>query len=70
MLHGLTIPDPAIIVSGKPEEVTEVINKQDEVAELKRIAMKGGMTTLHQDSILKFKMDPTSIKETPRQRAA
>lgn len=38
------------------EELTEGINKEVEVADLKRIAMKNGMKTLHQDSILKVKL--------------
>ncbi|HRI82708.1 MAG TPA: ATPase, T2SS/T4P/T4SS family, partial [Opitutaceae bacterium] len=45
------------------EELTEGINKEAEVAELKRIAMKGGMKTLHQDSMLKVKMGLTTIEE-------
>ncbi|HWA88222.1 MAG TPA: GspE/PulE family protein [Opitutus sp.] len=45
------------------EELTEAINKEVEVAELKRIAMKSGMKTLHQDSMLKVKMGLTTIEE-------
>ena len=45
------------------EELTEGINKEAEVAELKRIAMKNGMKTLHQDSMLKAKMGLTTIEE-------
>ncbi|HVS53351.1 MAG TPA: ATPase, T2SS/T4P/T4SS family [Opitutaceae bacterium] len=45
------------------EELTEGINKEVEVAELKRIAMKNGMKTLHQDSMLKVKMGLTTIEE-------
>ncbi len=45
------------------EELTEGINKDVEVAELKRIAMKNGMRTLHQDSMLKVKMGVTTIEE-------
>ncbi|HYP16136.1 MAG TPA: GspE/PulE family protein, partial [Opitutus sp.] len=45
------------------EELTEGINKEVEVAELKRIAMKNGMKTLHQDSMLKVKMGLTTIDE-------
>jgi type IV pilus assembly protein PilB len=45
------------------EELTEGINKEVEVAELKRIAMRTGMKTLHQDSILKVKMGLTTIEE-------
>jgi type IV pilus assembly protein PilB len=45
------------------EELTEGINKELEVAELKRIAMKNGMKTLHQDSMLKAKMGLTTIEE-------
>ena len=45
------------------EELTNAINKEVEVAELKRIAMRTGMKTLHQDSILKVKMGPTTIEE-------
>ncbi len=45
------------------EELTEGINKELEVAELKRIAMRNGMKTLHQDSILKVKMGLTTVEE-------
>jgi type II secretory ATPase GspE/PulE/Tfp pilus assembly ATPase PilB-like protein len=45
------------------EELTEGINKEAEVAVLKRIAMKNGMKTLHQDSILKVRMGLTTIEE-------
>ncbi len=45
------------------EELTEAINKEVEVAELKRIAMKTGMKTLHQDSMLKVKMGLTTVEE-------
>jgi type IV pilus assembly protein PilB len=45
------------------EALTEGINKEVEVAELKRIAMKTGMKTLHQDSILKVKMGLTTVEE-------
>ncbi|HVU22512.1 MAG TPA: GspE/PulE family protein [Opitutus sp.] len=45
------------------EELTEGINKEVEVAELKRLAMKNGMKTLHQDSMLKVKMGLTTIEE-------
>lgn len=45
------------------EELTEVINKEAEVAELKRVAMKTGMKTLHQDSILKVRIGLTTVEE-------
>ncbi len=45
------------------EELTAAINKEVEVAELKRIAMRGGMKTLHQDSLLKVKQGVTTIEE-------
>ena len=45
------------------EALTEAINKKAEVAELKRIAMKDGMKTLHQDSMLKVKLGLTTIEE-------
>ena len=45
------------------EELTEGINKEVEVAVLKRIAMKNGMKTLHQDSMLKVKMGLTTVEE-------
>ena len=37
------------------EELIEGINKGMETSELKKIAMRGGMKTLHQDSLLKVK---------------
>ncbi|MFH1498327.1 MAG: GspE/PulE family protein [Verrucomicrobiota bacterium] len=45
------------------DELTAAINKELEVAELKRIAMRGGMKTLHQDSMLKVKQGLTTIEE-------
>jgi type IV pilus assembly protein PilB len=45
------------------EELTEAINKEVEVADLKRVAMKNGMKTLHQDSMLKVKMGLTTMEE-------
>ena len=45
------------------EELTEAINKKVEVAALKRIAMKTGMKTLHQDSMLKVKMGLTTMED-------
>jgi type II secretory ATPase GspE/PulE/Tfp pilus assembly ATPase PilB-like protein len=45
------------------EELTEGINKEVEVADLKRIAMKNGMKTLHQDSMLKVKMGLTTFED-------
>jgi type IV pilus assembly protein PilB len=45
------------------EELTNAINKEVEVAELKRIAMRTGMKTLHQDSILKVRQGLTTLEE-------
>jgi type IV pilus assembly protein PilB len=45
------------------EELIDAINKEHETAELKRIAMRNGMKTLHQDSILKVKEGVTTIEE-------
>ncbi len=45
------------------EELTEAINREVEVAQLKRIAMKTGMKTLHQDSMLKVQMGLTTVEE-------
>jgi type IV pilus assembly protein PilB len=45
------------------EELTEAINREAEVAELKRVAMKTGMKTLHQDSMLKVKMGLTTMED-------
>ena len=45
------------------EELVEGINKEAEAAELKKIAIRGGMKTLHQDSILKVKEGLTTIEE-------
>ena len=45
------------------EELTEAINKEVEVAELKRVAMRNGMKTLHQDSMLKVKMGLTTMED-------
>ncbi|MBI2496613.1 MAG: Flp pilus assembly complex ATPase component TadA [Opitutae bacterium] len=45
------------------EELIEAINKEAETAELKRIAMKNGMKTLHQDSIIKVKDGLSTLAE-------
>jgi type IV pilus assembly protein PilB len=45
------------------EELIEGINKELETAELKRIAMKGGMKTLHQDSMIKVKEGLSTMAE-------
>ncbi|HZP61759.1 MAG TPA: GspE/PulE family protein, partial [Opitutaceae bacterium] len=45
------------------EELIEGINKEMETAELKKIAMKSGMKTLHQDSMLKVKEGLTTMEE-------
>jgi type IV pilus assembly protein PilB len=44
-------------------ELIEGINKGYETAELKKIAMRGGMKSLHQDSLLKVKDGLTTIEE-------
>ncbi|MBM3856208.1 MAG: type II/IV secretion system protein, partial [Verrucomicrobia bacterium] len=45
------------------EELVAAINKELEAAELKKIAMRNGMKTLHQDSILKVKEGLTTVEE-------
>ncbi len=45
------------------EELIEGINKELETAELKKIAMRGGMKTLHQDSLIKVKDGLTTLAE-------
>ena len=45
------------------EELIEAINKEMETAEVKKIAMRNGMKTLHQDSMLKVKEGVTTIEE-------
>jgi type IV pilus assembly protein PilB len=45
------------------EELVEGINKGYETAELKKICMRSGMKTLHQDSLLKVKEGLTTIEE-------
>jgi type IV pilus assembly protein PilB len=45
------------------EELIEGINKGMESTELKKIAMRGGMKTLHQDSLLKVKDGVTTLEE-------
>ncbi len=44
-------------------ELIEGINKGLEAAELKKIAMRAGMKTLHQDSLLKVKEGLTTLEE-------
>ncbi|RXK56271.1 GAF domain-containing protein [Oleiharenicola lentus] len=45
------------------EEIVEAINAEVEVADLKRVCMKTGMKTLHQDSMLKVKMGLTTMED-------
>lgn len=45
------------------EELIDAINKGAESTELKKIAMRGGMKTLHQDSLLKVKEGITTLEE-------
>lgn len=45
------------------DRLIEGINKGRETAELKKMAMQGGMQTLHQDSLLKVKDGLSSISE-------
>ena len=45
------------------DELVEGINKKTETSELKRIAMRGGMKTLHQDSMMKVKEGITTLAE-------
>jgi type IV pilus assembly protein PilB len=45
------------------EELVAGINKELEAAELKKIAMRNGMKTLHQDSLLKVKDGLTTLEE-------
>jgi type IV pilus assembly protein PilB len=45
------------------EELIDAINKEMETAELKKIAMRGGMKTLHQDSLFKVRDGLTTIEE-------
>jgi type IV pilus assembly protein PilB len=45
------------------EELIDAINKECESAELKKIAVRGGMKTLHQDSLLKVQTGLTTLEE-------
>jgi type IV pilus assembly protein PilB len=45
------------------DELIGAINKEMETAELKKIAQKGGMKTLHQDSLLKVKEGLSTLEE-------
>ena len=53
-IHELMITTEALI---------EGVNKGLETAELKKIAMRGGMKTLHQDSVLKVKEGLSTLEE-------
>ena len=56
--------DPAAIEQHRQSWKTySGINEEAEAAELKKIAMKHGMKTLHQDSMLKGKMGLTTIED-------
>jgi type IV pilus assembly protein PilB len=45
------------------DELIEAINKKTETSEIKRIAMRNGMKTLHQDSMTKVKEGLTTMEE-------
>ena len=45
------------------DELVEGINREVETAELKKMAMRGGMKTLHQDSMLKVREGISTITE-------
>ena len=45
------------------DELIAAINKEAETAELKKIAQRGGMKTLHQDSLLKVKEGLSTLEE-------
>jgi type IV pilus assembly protein PilB len=45
------------------EELIDAINKEQDSAELKKIAMRAGMKTLHQDSLLKVKEGLSTLEE-------
>jgi type IV pilus assembly protein PilB len=45
------------------EELVDGINKEMETAEIKRIAIRGGMKTLHQDSMIKVKDGLSTFEE-------
>ena len=45
------------------DELIEAINKGKDTSEIKKIAMRGGMKTLHQDSLLKVKDGITTLPE-------
>ncbi len=45
------------------DELVQAINDEKETAELKKIAMRNGMRTLHQDSMLKVKEGLSTIEE-------
>lgn len=46
------------------EELIKAINSGEEAAKIKRIAMRNGMYTLHQDSMLKVKEGLTTMEES------
>ncbi|MBK8859327.1 MAG: type II/IV secretion system protein [Opitutaceae bacterium] len=45
------------------EELISAVNREAETAELKKIAQRGGMTTLHQDSLAKVRAGVTTLEE-------
>jgi type IV pilus assembly protein PilB len=49
---------------GTSEELVKAINAGEEATKIKRIAMRNGMYTLHQDSMLKVKEGLTSMEES------
>ena len=46
------------------DELIEAINKGKEAAEIKKIAMRNGMKTLHQDSMLKVVEGLSTMEES------
>ena len=45
------------------DELIDGINNELQTSELKKIAMRGGMKTLHQDSLLKVREGLSTLEE-------
>jgi type IV pilus assembly protein PilB len=45
------------------EEIVAAVSRSVDTAEIKRIAIKSGMKTIHQDALLKVKEGITSLEE-------
>ena len=63
LMTVLTIALVAVSLCGVRAVLAQTATSEADAAELKKIAMRGGMKTLHQDSLLKVKEGLSTLEE-------